>query len=148
MIFQLYFNGNFNLFQIKPCNLLERAASSPLKFSRCEARAGSPFKFFKVRPCAAPDWRDRGAYCGPPLALAARRERRRFAIQFCIQITPCGRRAPARRARLSRSARRSSESLEGQGAERRWQRAEPLSVAAVEDPLLHKAVAVAHYNTR
>ncbi len=28
------------------------ANESPFKYSRCAARAGSPFKFFKERPCA------------------------------------------------------------------------------------------------
>jgi hypothetical protein len=143
------FHFYFNLFQIKPCNVRDKIISiissyfniisTLFQLSLGMARLG--------RRCVllTASWH-RGACCGPPLALAARRERGRFAIQFCIQI------APARRARLSRRARRSSDSRESRGAERRWQRAEPfkLSVAgaAVEDPVLQKAVAVAHYNTR
>ena len=66
-----YFNGNFNVFHYQLCNLLERAAGSPFKFLRCATRPGSLFKFFKVSPCAAPDRRDCGAYCGPPVGTGS-----------------------------------------------------------------------------
>ncbi len=138
------FQRFFNLFQIKPCNVREIISIISSYFNIISTLFQLSLGMVQWR-CVllTANWH-RGACCGPPLALAARRDRGRFAIQFCIQT------APARRARLSRRARRSSDSRESLGAKRRWQRAEPLSVAgaAVEDPVLQKAVAVAHYNTR
>ncbi len=50
--FNSYFNSYFNIFDFKPCHLPRRALPVHHSiFSRCTARAGSPFKFSRcTRP--------------------------------------------------------------------------------------------------